>query len=122
MAGVLTSLEWAQDELPSRDTKANTLSEDALFTRTYQNGSNNGSRTPSEVNHRLLVKIDEMLASVSGVSFERVSTDDPRYLKAKRLADEAAARRASREMSTGEGQDEEEEQSEVVLDGFNETA
>jgi hypothetical protein len=49
-------------------------------------------------NHNLLVKIYAILRFVPNITFHRVSTKDQRYRAAKRLADEAAERRASQEV------------------------
>jgi ribonuclease HI len=94
LAGVLTSLEWAQVNCDFETRKLLYSSQEAIYCHLPQSIEKRVAK-PKRPNHDLLVKIYEMLKSVPRVSFNRVVADDQRYRKAEELADAAATRRAA---------------------------
>jgi hypothetical protein len=71
---------------------------------------------PKHDNVKLLIKIDAALDSLVGVSFHKVETNDPYYLAAKRLADDAVGHRAKLESPSAELDEGDEGEFELVED------
>lgn len=118
LSAVLTSLEWSSLNCRTTSIKRIHSSSDAIYHHLPKQIKKWIADT-SHVNHPLLVKIDASLGSAPNVSFVRVTVDDPRYRAAKKLADAAAARRASQARTR---KDEAEEEPEFDLYEFDEMA
>jgi hypothetical protein len=118
LAAVLASLEWAEINCHPKTRKVVHSAEEGIYTHLPVQ-IKKWIKDPTHANHRLLVMIDAKLDVLLNVSFERVSVGEPQYLEAKRLADEAAAHRASQAKGS---EQEEEGQPEVDVYGFNEMA